>query len=138
MLATRTARKRSTTRNAPCQPSYISVSGTVNSPAACLRSSRDVGKSAGMARRWASPPESPRSMVGGGAEPECLAHETPASLQLVGRASVVGRRSLSQSIPMPLLLLLLSLLLVQNSGSGSRVLESRGRLSRRSKNKRAV
>lgn len=67
-------------RNAPCQPSYISVSGIVNSPAACLRSSSDVGRSAGMVRRFSPPlslPESPGSMVGGGAGPECLAHGMP-------------------------------------------------------------
>lgn len=69
-----------TQRNVPCQPSYISVSGIVNSPVACLRSSKDVGRSAGMAGRVSPPlslPESSGSMVGGGAGPERLAHGTP-------------------------------------------------------------
>lgn len=71
-------------RNTPCQPSYISVSGIVNSPAACLRSSKDFGRSSGMARGLLSKPlslpVSPGSMVGGGAGPESLAHGTSRRL----------------------------------------------------------
>lgn len=56
--------------NSPCQPSYISVSGTKSSKGACLRSSSDLGRSAGMMRgRWSpSLRRSSGSMAGGRAE----------------------------------------------------------------------